>query len=266
MTLAQRNRHTVSSQQTCRLELNGVVMPDTDVIEVKVNIAGDVAHALTLLGLVDGKHREIWFLDDLTDGARPPLPLLSAGVIFRLRRRDNGKGDSTVKLRPCRRSQLVPPWDVVPAGAGDYRIEGDWCGRRHVVAASAVADLERDTIARALANTAHIADAFTAAQRDFLGACADITVALGGLNAIGPIASTQWKDFSLGGVPDVVAERWTVRGLDYLELSIRVTSGTRDAVEQQRAFEDEVLVRGLTFDDSEEPKTTRVLKRLAGLD
>jgi hypothetical protein len=41
----------------------------------------------------------------------------------------------------------------------------------------------------------------------------------------------------------VGAERWTVTGLDFLELSIRVTTGVSDAAAQQDALADEVLTR-----------------------
>jgi hypothetical protein len=83
----------------------------------------------------------------------------------------------------------------------------------------------------------HITDAFTHAQRDFLTEWGEIRVALTGVTALGPIASKQWKDLSVGGVPDVAAELWTVAGLDFLELSIRVTAAARDAAKQQSAEE-----------------------------
>jgi hypothetical protein len=240
-------------------------MTEPDEIEIKVNIAGDVDHALTVLELNGGKRREVWFLDDLTEGARPPLPLLSAGIILRLRRRENGKEDSTVKLRPCRRSQLTGSWSVAPPGDEQYRIEGDWSRTRHALAASCVADLEPGTIDRAIESDGQIADAFMESQRDFLAACGEINAALSGVTALKPIAATQWKDFSVGGVDDVVAERWTVAGLDFLELSIRVDSGIADATTNQRKLNAEILARGLDLDDSDESKTTRVMKRLAGL-
>jgi hypothetical protein len=54
---------------------------------------------------------------------------------------------------------------------------------------------------------------------------------------------------------------------DFLELSIRVTTGIGDAVAQQRALADAVVVaRGLELDNSDDSKTTRVMKRFAGLD
>jgi hypothetical protein len=60
-------------------------MTESDPIEIKVNIAGKVDDALTALELDEGEPRDVWFLDDLTEGAAP-LPLLTAGVILRLRR------------------------------------------------------------------------------------------------------------------------------------------------------------------------------------
>ena len=123
-----------------------------------------------------------------------------------------------------------------------------------------------DTIDRAINGAGQITDVFTESQRDFLAECGEIRVALGGVTALKPIAATQWRNFSIGRVPDVAAERWTVAGLDLLELSIRVTSGASEAAAQQRALADEVLAHGLEFDDSDDSKTTRVMKRLAGLD
>lgn len=251
-------------------------MSKPDPIEIKVNIAGDVDRALAALGLGEGEPREVWFLDDLTDGARPPLPLLNAGIVLRLRRKGGGgkagdragnkpKEDSTVKLRPCRRSQLISPWDARPAEDSDYRIEGDWSRTSHVLAASYVSELAPGDIADAL-DGGHLAKAFTGPQRAFLSDCGAVAVALSGVTALKPIASRVWKDFTLGAVEHVDAERWTVAGLDFLELSIRVTTGEGDAVKQQFVLAEAVLERGLEFDDSDAPKTVRVMRRLAGLD
>ena len=154
-----------------------------DPIEIKVNVAGKVDDALAALGLDEGAPREVWFLDDLTEGARPPLPLLSNGIILRVRRRKK-KEDSTVKLRPCRRSQLVSRWDARPAEDSDYRIEGDWSRERHVLAASCVADLQPGTIDRALEDGGHVADLFGEPQRAFLSAW--------GLSASRSVESVSW--------------------------------------------------------------------------
>jgi hypothetical protein len=243
-------------------------MAEPSAIEIKVNIGGDVNQALSALGLDGGRQRKVWFLEDLTEGARPTLPLLSAGIVLRLRKRDDGDGDedSTVKLRPCRWSQLISPWDHQLSRDPDFTIEGDWSRTRHVLAASRKADVDEGTIAAAINGDGRLDDAFTKSQHDFLADCGEIQVAMRGLTALDPIAATQWKNASIGAVDDVAAERWTVAGLDFLELSMRVTDGTGVAIAKQRTLIVEVLSRGLELDDSDESKTMRVMKRLAGLD
>ena len=84
-------------------------------VEIKVNVAGPVQDALTILGLNGGDERRIWFLEDLTPGLPQHLPMLETGQIFRVRldEKKNGswEADATVKLRPARRTQLPHPWD-----------------------------------------------------------------------------------------------------------------------------------------------------------
>lgn len=238
-------------------------MAEPSAVEIKVNIKGDVDDALSVLGLNGGKPRRVWFLDDLTEGARPPLPLLSAGIVLRLRRNKDGAEDSTVKLRPCRWSQLAGQWADVPSGDSDLTVEGDWSRSKHVLAASCKTDLDEGSIKSALGDGGSLVKAFTKSQLDFLADCGEIRVALGGLTPLGPIAAIQWKNTTIGAVDHVSAERWTVAGADFLELSIRVTE-VDEALVRQQALTDAVTSRGLALDDSDESKTLRVMKRLAG--
>lgn len=237
-------------------------MAEPSAVEIKLNIEGSVDHALSVLGLTDGKARRVWFLDDLTEGARPPLPLLSAGIVLRLRRNRDGGEDSTVKLRPCRWSQLVGQWGDIPDHDADLTVEGDWSRSKHVLAASCKAELDEGSIESALEGDGRLVKAFTKSQLDFLADCGEIRVAFGGLTPLGPIAATQWKNVTIGAVDHVSAERWTVAGADFLELSIRVTD-VDQAVERQQALTGEVTSRGLALDDADEPKTLRVMKLLA---
>lgn len=237
-------------------------MAEPSAVEIKLNIKGDVDHALSVLGLGSGKPRKVWFLDDLTDGARPPLPLLAAGIVLRLRRNRDGGEDSTVKLRPCRWSQLVGQWGDVESGHNDLTVEGDWSRTTHVLAASCKADLDAGCIKSALEEDGRLANAFTKAQLGFLADCGEIRVAFGGLTPLGPIAAMQWKSVTIGAFDHVSAERWTVAGADFLELSIRVAD-VHQALGRQQALTDEVMSRGLSLDDADEPKTLRVMKLLA---
>ncbi|OBB26264.1 hypothetical protein A5792_03955 [Mycolicibacterium peregrinum] len=237
-------------------------MAEPSAVEIKLNIMGDVDHALSVLGLGGGKPRKVWFLDDLTEGARPPLPLLTAGIVLRLHRNRDGGEDSTVKLRPCRWSQLVGQWGEGPSGDTDLTVEGDWSRSKHVLAASCKADLDEGSIESALEGNGRLVNAFTKSQLDFLADCGEIRVAFGGLTPLGPIAAIQWKNATIGAVDHVSAERWTVAGADFLELSIRVTD-VRQALGGQQELTDEVMSRGLSLDDADEPKTLRVMKLLA---
>ena len=79
----------------------------TDVVEVKVTCESELVPAAgELLALGPGTSGEVWFYEDLSPGFLPELPLLEAGVVVRTRRNADGS-DVTVKLRPCRWSQLV---------------------------------------------------------------------------------------------------------------------------------------------------------------
>lgn len=96
---------------------------------VDTGSTGEVDNALRTLGLDDGDRRWVWFLEDLTPGVTA-LPLLSAGVIVRLRLNPRinapDEADSAIKLRPARRSQLLPPWHGPHQDDdGKYRIEAD---------------------------------------------------------------------------------------------------------------------------------------------
>jgi hypothetical protein len=81
------------------MRLNGV--------EIKVSLGRrQVARALDALGLGgNGERRSIGFLEDSTVGI--VLPLFHQGIVLRVRQVDGEHDDSTVKLRPCRRSQLT---------------------------------------------------------------------------------------------------------------------------------------------------------------
>ena len=188
---------------------NWVSIVAEELIEIKVNIAGAVPEAIELLSLDEGKAREIYFVEDLTPGLSSPFPLFAAGVVLRLRREADGTGDSTVKLRPCRRSQLASAWSETAAADDDweYRIEGDWAGSRHVLAASFVKELAADDLEAGLKDPV---SAFAAQQLAFIEANAVIRINLAALTVLGTIAATRWTKIEVGSVNDVNAERWQV--------------------------------------------------------
>lgn len=250
---------------------------------VDAGATGAVDNALRTLGLDDGDRRWVWFLEDLTPGVTA-LPLLSAGVIVRLRlnprNNKSDEADSTIKLRPARRSQLLPPWhDPHQHDHRKYRIEVDWAGHRRALAASCVADVPPEHVPVPYERAAGDSGdddggwspeaAFSSDQHDFLRACTRLPVALSGLTCLGPVQARRWKNITLQPprgtgkeMTEVVAERWTVGELDFLELSVRVDAGG-DARAAHTDFEAAVRATGLHFPEEQETKTRRVLQHLA---
>lgn len=228
-------------------------------VEIKVNVTGVVPEAIKSLSLDQGKAREIYFAEDLTPGLSSPFPLLAAGIVLRLRREADGRGDSTVKLRPCRRSQLTSEWSE-PGGEDDsweYRIEGDWAGSRHVLAASLVNELAASDLKAGLKDPVR---AFASRQVALIEACAPIRINLAALTVLGPISATRWTKIKVGSVRKVNAERWQVGSLDFLELSRRVDQD--EAATAQAELVGAALKAGLTIDSSAASKTEQVLEVL----
>ncbi|GAA3502803.1 hypothetical protein GCM10019016_099120 [Streptomyces prasinosporus] len=241
-------------------------------VEIKANVEGDVAAALSALGGSDRPmtRRRIWFAEDRDGVAGGEVPLLDGGVIVRFRI-GGGPDDLTVKLRPCTREQLVgrfsAPFETEPF---TYRIEEDWSGDRRVTAASLVRGHPAEALSDAVKPGADPAASIDAVQDQFLHACAP-AVRLDGLVALGPILSTKVDDVPLDDLKADL-EAWSVADLDFLEVSIRVKPKDEDdageftarAERRQRKLQDAVRERGVVLSEHSESKTRRVLTALAG--
>jgi hypothetical protein len=235
-----------------------------DGVEIKVSLAGSrLDEALDALGLGDGgQQRSVSFLEDATVGAE--LPLLRQGIVLRVRQTAGEDDDSTVKLRPCRRSQLTQEWLGEEDGDGwRLRVEADWAATRRSLAASCVSDLPEGRIDAVRAGTAPVRRLFSEGQRRFLGECAGMRIDLDELTLLPAVAATRWEDVRVGDVDEVVVERWTLAGLDFLELSVR-KKAVEKAQSAQRKLERELADRDLERDD-DTSKTERVLRHLLGL-
>lgn len=230
--------------------------------EIKVTLAGGVDAALAALGLdpAAGQERRIGFLEDRRRGPGA-LPLLDAGVVLRVRENAGGDDDSTVKFRPCAPSQAGDPDPSDEA----VTVEEDWAGTRRVLAASCRAGRPAGRVAAAWAGDEPLRRLFSAGQERYLAAGAlGIEVDLDALSLLPAIAATRWKDVTVGGADDVVAERWQVAALDFLELSIRVEAAAtvREAERAKRALEAGVRDAGLQVPAGQETKTRTVLEFL----
>jgi hypothetical protein len=236
-----------------------------DGVEIKVSLSErQVPRALEVLDLGrNGQPRRIGFIEDTTVGVE--LPVFRQGVVLRVREVGDGDDDATVKLRPCRRSQLAESWLGAEKGDGwKFRVEQDWAGSRQALAASCVADLPSGRIAAVRKEEEPVGRLFNTAQLRFLSDCAGMPINLDALTLLPPIAATRWEEVRVREVADVVVERWTVGKLDFLELSIRKAT-VEEAREAQAELDGAVRSLGLERDD-EQSKTERVLAHLAGLE
>ncbi|MER6288495.1 hypothetical protein [Streptomyces sviceus] len=212
--------------------------------------------------------RRIWFAEDRQGAAEGRLPLLDNGVIVRFRL-GSASEDLTVKLRPCDQDQLVGRFsDAFEAGPFTYRIEEDWSRSGRVLAASLARDCPPGTLGDAVKQGADAAAAMDAVQDQFLHACAP-SVRLDGLVALGPVLATKIEDVPLDDLKADL-EVWSVTGLEFLEVSIRVKPKDQDdretftarAERKQRKLQEALRERGVPLSEHPENKTRRVLTAL----
>ena len=234
-------------------------------VEVKVTISEQVGEAVSALSLGSGKRWSILFCEDVTAAVTPSTPLLELGVVLRARRKSASKGDSTVKLRPCRWSQLDDDFaENVEADDTELKIEADWSGSRRSLAAAMTVDWDDGRLDRVRDGDLPPAALFSALQRDFLARCGRGRVNLATVTALPSFEAVRWEAFAatVGGIDlSIRAERWTIAGgSDFLELSI--VSDVDGAAESQAALDDFATGRSLIVDRSEENKTQRVLDSL----
>jgi hypothetical protein len=235
-----------------------------DDVEIKATIAGEATpQAIRALGLPAGVAPwEIYFCEDVTPGLAAATPLLDAGVVLRARAKPGGKDDTTIKLRPCRRSQLTDRW-LAAEKEDDWelKVEADWAGDRRALAASLTADRRNGVVGAVGQGDRPVADLFVDEQLAFLADCATIGINLATLTVLPAVAATRWK--SVDGTPDGLdlrAERWTVGDLDFLELS--AVAPLEEAPATQRRLTELVASLVVGAPPDQETKTRQVLQYL----
>jgi hypothetical protein len=236
-------------------------------VEIKVTLSGSsVAAAVTALELPEGQNWSILFCEDITTGVAPSTPLLDIGVVLRTRKKSGTQGDSTVKLRPCRWSQLSEDFFTNRKDSvTELKIEADWAGPKRTLAASLTREWNDDRVDAVRSGRLAAADLFEKEQRRFLQECSSSPVNLDALAALPDIAATRWKAFTAklnGRELSVRAERWMIdRTIDFLELSI--VSDLDRAERDQAGLHHFLAKQGLHAEQNQENKTQRVLSYLA---
>lgn len=194
-----------------------------DAVQLKITLAGpEVDQALAAFQLTSRHpHRSRIYFCELPSYAGR-LPLLDAGLILRLRTHDEGRDDTMVMLRPCRRHRLSPRWTALrTTGQHEFRLDGDWSPSQHVLAATLSQARPRHSIDHLIARPAALPEAFSALQQEFIADCADLHPHLTELQLFGPIHTQHWT-LNVDELP-VAVERWTIpeTTIDLLELSVR---------------------------------------------
>lgn len=232
-------------------------------VEIKVTLAGaQIEDAVGRLGLTGGDSWTVVFCEDVTSAAASAA-LLDIGVVLRVRGKTATSGDSTVKLRPSRWSQLDPAYfENRDAGDEELKIEADWAGDKRSLGTSMTAEWTDSRLSAAQADGRLVPELFSKEQLDFLDKCASGRVNLAAVSMLAPIAATRYAKFTPQGMnSEVRAERWQVDdGLDFLELSI--VAKPAKAVAAQHALTDFTTRMSLPVDDSQVSKTQRVLDHL----
>jgi hypothetical protein len=196
-------------------------------VELKLSIGGAGAEeARKRVGLRkrDATEATIWFCDQpRREAGGVHFELFDRGVIVRLRHKDGGDSDTTLKYRRTAPLRLPAGWG--PEALPGIRVEGDWTLRSRSVAASLDVSVPGRIIDEAGAAGPPLPGTlFSADQRRFAAALlGDRPVDLDGLRPLGPIRARRWEEAprdDLGN--ELGAEHWEADGLEFLELSIRV--------------------------------------------
>lgn len=235
-------------------------------VEIKATLTGsDVDRAVAALPLADAKTWRIVFCEDVTGGVAPLTPLLEIGVILRVRGKSGSKGDSTVKLRPCRWSQLTADFFAnAESDHSELKIEADWAGSKRTLTASLTADWDDDRLDSVRSGGLPVSGLFTEEQRRFLEQCSSSPVNLDALTALADIDATRWKEFPIEVETSELncrAERWVIGGaFDFLEVSI--VSDVVRADRDQAALHYFLARHSLAVEPNQDNKTQRVLNHL----
>jgi hypothetical protein len=240
-------------------------------VELKITLAdtmvdrGLAAFGLELSPAPPGEvdRRKVWFCERIdADGGPTMLPLLSRGIILRVRRdEEDGSGESTLKLRGPEGGVDSELWRRRTDALGkDAKIEGDWVGDHHLVAASLDSEVEGGRLDEVVAaGRPHQVERLFSGEQARLAA--ELLLGFDGLELLGPVDAWKWKLTFEGLEDDLAAELWKANhDLRFLELSTRAKE---DPGAAQRRLDEIVRDAGLQVDPDQETKTRTVLKHFA---
>jgi hypothetical protein len=237
--------------------------PGVDGVEIKVTLGAEMVERgrqALRIGLAQAERRSIWFAERLARHADPVgLPLLSRGVIIRIRQREGEDDDATLKLRGPEGCIDPDLWHGRTRSFGKRaKLEGDWAGKRHLLSASLDSKVESGRIEEVVVEQPQqvkrlLSEAQQALAEEWL-------LPLEEVQLLGPVRAAKWRP-GTGELGDSAAELWEVGDrLRFLELSVLAKD---DPLGHQQRLDELVRSHSLEVDPEAETKTRTVLEHFA---
>jgi len=237
--------------------------PGVDGVEIKVTLGAAMVERgrqAFRIGLAQAERRSIWFAERLgrqDDSAE--LPLLSRGVIIRIRQREGEDDDATLKLRDPEGCLDPDLWRERTKSVGKRaKLEGDWVGKRHLLSASLDGKIEDGRIHEVVAEQPQQVRRLLSEAQQALAE--ELLLPLEEVQLLGPVRAAKWSP-GMGELGDIAAELWEVGDqLRFLELSVLAKD---DPLGHQQRLEETVGSHSLEVDPKAETKTRTVLEHFA---
>jgi hypothetical protein len=252
-----RDNSPMSTERTSALP------PGVDGVEIKITLGAEMVERgrqAFRIGLAQAERRSIWFGERLVRHGDPAaLPLLSRGVIIRIRQREGEDDDATLKLRGP--EGCIDP-DLWGGRTGSFgkraKLEGDWVGKRHLLSASLDAKIKGGRIEEVVAEQPQqVRRLLSEAQQSLAD---EWLLPLDEVQLLGPVRAAKWRP-GTGQLGDVAAELWEVGDrLRFLELSVLAED---DPLGHQQRLDELVGSHSLEVDPEAETKTRAVLEHFA---
>jgi hypothetical protein len=240
-----------------------VLPPGVDGVEIKVTLGAAMVERgrqAFRIGLAQAERRSIWFAERLgRQGDSAELPLLSRGVIIRVRQREGEDDDATLKLRGPEGCIDPDLWRERTKSLGKRaKLEGDWAGRRHLLSASLDGKIDQGRIEEVVAEQPQQVRRLLSEAQQALAE--DLLLPLDEVQLLGPVRAAKWSP-GTGELGDIAAELWEVGDqLRFLELSVLAKD---DPLGHQQRLEETVGSHSLVVDPKAETKTRTVVEHFA---
>jgi hypothetical protein len=237
------------------------VPPGVDGVEIKVTLGAEMVERgrqAFRIGLAQAERRSIWFVErPVRHGDPAALPLLSRGVIIRIRQREGEDDDATLKLRGP--EGCIDP-DLWRRRTGSFGKRAKLEGKRHLLAASLDGKIAGGRIEEVVAEQPQqvkrlLSEAQQALAEEWL-------LPLEEVQLLGPVRAAKWRP-GTGQLGDIAAELWEVGDrLRFLELSVLAED---DPLGHQQRLDELVRSHSLEVDPEAETKTRTVLEHFAAV-